>query len=97
MGPLLFILDINDLPNASLTLSYIICADDTNVSLSEQKLDTLTHNMNEEIQKVNIWYKVNGLRINIEKTNFMHFAPLNKQYDKNLVTLNLKFVDSLEP
>ena len=83
------------MPNVSSTLSYIIFADDTNVSLSEKKLDTLVHNMNKEIQKVNIWYKVNGLRINIEKTNFMHFAPLNKQYDKNLLTL--KFVDSLEP
>ena len=95
IGPLLFILYINDLPNVSSTLSYIIFADDTNVSLSEKKLDTLVHNMNKEIQKVNIWYKVNGLRINIEKTNFMHFAPFNKQYDKNVLTL--KFVDSLEP
>ena len=48
--------------------------------------------MNKEIQKVNIWYKVNGLRINIEKTNFMHFAPLNKQYDKNLLTLKFFFI-----
>ena len=74
LGPLLFILYINDLPNASSTLSYILFADDTNIFLSDKKLDILIDKMNEEIQKINIWYKVNGLRINTEKTKKVHYT-----------------------
>ena len=95
LGPLLFLLYINDLPHASTSLSCVLFADDTNVFMSNDSLDILVENMNCEIQKINLWYKVNGLRINTAKTNFMHFAPLNKRYDRGLLTLKLD--DSLEP
>ena len=51
--------------------------------------------MNTEIQKVDTWYKVNGLRINISKTNYMHFAPRSKLHSLDRLTIKLN--DSMEP
>ena len=52
LGPLLFLIYINDLPNCSDKLSFKMFADDTNVFASASNLKTLEALMNSELEKV---------------------------------------------
>ena len=73
LGPLLFLLYINDIINSTPFLSFILFADDTNIVCSHDRLDTLVRTLNQELPKVSTWFKCNKLSLNIEKTNFMNF------------------------
>ena len=51
LGPLLFLMYINDLPNASKVLDPIMFADDTNFFYSHYDIKTLFNTVNEELKK----------------------------------------------
>jgi hypothetical protein len=73
LGPLLFLIYINDMPNCSSKLSFRIFADDTNIfasssSITDLHLETL---INEELTKIKEWCDINKLSINVKKTNYM--------------------------
>ena len=55
LGPLLFLLYINDLPNCSSELTFRIFADDTNIFVSGKNLTFLNQLMNLELRKVKEW------------------------------------------
>ena len=71
LGPLLFLLYINDLPNCSKKLSFRIFADDTNMFYTSDNLHQLEHVMNEELKLVFKYCIINKLSINLTKTNYM--------------------------
>ena len=79
LGPLLFILYINDMPNCSKKLSFRIFADDTNVFYSSNSIDDIEKVMNEELQSILQHCNVNKLSINIKKTNFMVITSCRKK------------------
>ena len=74
LGPLLFILYINDLQNSSHILSFICFADDTNLFLSHRNPNTLINQLNNELKFVQSWIHANKLSLNIEKTHYMIFS-----------------------
>ena len=78
LGPLLFILFINDLPNVSSSLFFILFADDTNVFNSHSSLETLIDHTNTELEKVAEWFRVNKLTLNLDKTNYILFRSYKK-------------------
>ena len=90
LGPLLFLIYINDICNSSKKLSFILFADDTNLLMSHKNLDTLIDKMNEELIKINTWLQLNKLSLNITKTNFMLFKSSSKKITKQL---NIKIKD----
>ena len=59
LGPLLFLLYLNDLSRSSEILKFVDFADDTPVFLSHPISDALYVNFNEEICKVNEWLRAN--------------------------------------
>ena len=66
LGPLLFILYINDLKQ-SLKSSYcILFADDTNVFLKGKSYDELTNTLNNELKSLSMWFKANKLSLSLE-------------------------------
>ena len=73
LGPLLFLLYINDIVNSFNLLSFILFADDTNLFYSHNDLKTLIDTLNRELVKVSLWFKCNKLSLNINKTCLMHF------------------------
>ena len=74
MGPLLFLLYVNDIPFSSTKLSFVLFADDTNIFLSHPNLYTLVNTLNLELNKVTNWFRANKLSLNVSKTNYIHFA-----------------------
>ena len=73
LGPILFIIDINDFSKASEKLFSILYADDTSVFNEGYESDKLIEIMNNEMRQVDIWLQANGLVINQEKTHCMVF------------------------
>ena len=59
LGPLLFLLHINDLFLSSNYLSFILFADDTNTFLRHKDLASLTRMVNQELSHVSSWFNAN--------------------------------------
>ena len=70
LGPLLFSLYVNDLPNAS-NLKTTLFADDTNLHISHKNINILQDKVSEEIKKIDQWMKLNKLTINYQKSCYM--------------------------
>ena len=71
IGPLLFLVYINDLPNYLNGGIPRMFADNTNISFSSNTLSDLEHLINFELQSLNRWLIANKLSLNIAKTEFM--------------------------
>ena len=69
LGPLLFLLYVNDFYN-STALDPIMFADDTNLFYEHNDLKTLFSLVNQELQKINEWFEANKLYFKVERTNF---------------------------
>ena len=85
LGPLFFIIYVNDLCDAS-RLESILFADDTNLFISEKDPVTLNNTLNSELNKLSAWFAANKLSLNISKTKFMVFRPRQKRlcYDYDI-------------
>ena len=70
LGPLLFLLYINDLPNATKCITTIF-ADDTNLHLNNSNLLILEQYINIELKKIDSWFKSNTRSLNFNKTKYM--------------------------
>ena len=79
LGPLLFLIFINDLPNATEFLTLLF-ADDTTFLISGVDIDQLFTLANFELEKSSDWFKSNKLTLNVKKTKYMIFS------DKSLTT-----------
>ena len=80
LGPILFLLYINDIENCSKLLLFILFADGTTISCSNSYLKTLNITMQTEFNKVSAeWLNVNKLSLNIKKTKLILFRSSNKK------------------
>ena len=79
LGPILFILYINDMCNVSTLLKPILFADDTNLFYSGKYIKELCSVVSIKLDKLCKWFQVNKLSLNTSKTNFMVFT--NKSCD----------------
>ena len=70
LGPLLFLLYINDLANVSDVIFSLFFADDSNMFLSGKNPDDLIKLMNTVITKVIEWLRINKLSLNLKKNTF---------------------------
>ena len=78
LGPLLFIIYINDINNASKIFNASLYADDTslNTVISAFDIDrnnTISKKINDELSLINEWLASNKLSLNVAKTKFMLF------------------------
>ena len=73
LGPLLFLIYINDIPNCLKHSKSIVFADDTTIFTSCNNMNTLYNNMNGDLANLINWFKANKLSLNIAKTNYILF------------------------
>ena len=80
LGPVLFLLFINCLPNAVSFLTLLF-ADDTTFQMSGNNIQELFVNVNSELEKAADWFNSNKLSLNVGKTKFIVFCPNNRRLD----------------
>ena len=66
LGPLLFLIYINDLYNVSDVLDFILFADDTNILFSHNDMKFLSETINNELTKLTQWFLATKLSINLK-------------------------------
>ena len=93
LGPLLFLLYINDLQLCSKLLHFILFADDTNILFSHHDPKTLEKIINTELKHISDWFKANKLSLNIKKTNYMIFK--NKYSNKPDINIKIQIDNRL--
>ena len=76
LGPLLFLIYINDLPNLSDSYKTILFVDDTTLCFRGTDLPRVVSSCNLELIKFREWSISNRLSINIEKTNYTVISNL---------------------
>ena len=76
LGPLLFLLYVNDLQKASNILKPIMFADDTNLFFSHKNIKNLFKTMNKELINIQEWFNANKLSVNATKTKYSFFHSL---------------------
>ena len=76
LGPILFLIYINDIFSSSDKVKFISYADDTTVFLRGNDIKNMVADLNSELDKVSLWIKSNKLTLNLNKTKFMVTSPL---------------------
>ena len=71
LGPLLFLLYINDLPNCLSNCEPRMYADDTHLTYAGGDLESIQLCLNEDLTNVFNWLQANKLTLNMTKTEFM--------------------------
>lgn len=74
LGPLLFLIYINDLANLPLKSSLLMYADDVAVFASGPNLNDIINDMQHDLSLIINWSNYNKLTINFNKSNFMVFS-----------------------
>ena len=83
LGPLLFLLFINDMPYLLTKVKVNVYADHTSLTHSDVKLDDITQMINSELEKPKEWLQGNKLSLNIDKTTSMIIGTKRKLTDEN--------------
>ena len=78
LGPLIFLIFVNDLQKSTKFLDPIMFADDTNLFYSNKDINTLFKIANDELNEINEWLRANKVSINAGKTKYILF---HKQHD----------------
>ena len=96
LGPLLFLVYINDLTNVSDKLFSILYADDTNLFIQGKDINKLISVMNEELHKILKWLNINRLSLNINKTHFMVFKSQKSNVNYDALYINNMIINKVE-
>ena len=88
LGPLLFLIYINDINNACPDTTFKLFADDSNVFVKDSNLKDLFISANAASLKICNWFKSNRLTINHSKSAYVLFFP-SKEDDEYIATNNL--------
>jgi hypothetical protein len=90
LGPLLFLLYINDIINSSSLLQFTLFADDTNLLHHNKSLPVLVTQLNFELICLSTWFSANKLSLNANKTKFILFGNRHLSvHDQALLQINI--------
>ena len=95
LGPLLFLIYMNDIPASSDYFDFILFADDTSLKsfidtkISHFNKSQISSIINRELAKVYDWLAVNKLSLNLKKTKFMLFHTHQQKIDDFIPELNI--------
>ena len=87
LGPLFFIIYINDLNQQVHSLHKTLYADDTSLLMSGDNIENTVHELNAHLNTLSQWFTANHLFINTSKTNFMVYSNKKSIVQQNF---NLK-------
>ena len=78
LGPLLFLIYINDLPQAVQNSAVSMYADDTSLCYQSSDINVLNEAINNDLKQLDTWLQGNKLSLNVAKTNSMLVSTKQK-------------------
>ena len=92
LGPLLFTIFINDLPNYISDCKMMLHADDTTMYYSHSSVVRLMEVLDLDIHRMTSWFQRNGLKVIVKKTQFMNFSKKCRKKEANRVEVRMEGV-----
>ena len=77
LGPLLFIIYVNDIPQISNFAKFVLYADDANIIITGDNMSEVNMHLRDLCTKLVDWVEINGLALNLKKTKYMIFSRQN--------------------
>ena len=84
LGPLLFLIYINDIVNSSNIFKFILFADDTSLYYSCKNARTIEEIVNRELAKISDWLSANRLSLNVGKSKLLYFTNNDRNILKDI-------------
>ena len=75
LGPLLFLLYINDIINCGPNDTFVLYADDTNIFIIENSKEKVYKKADQLLRNIHLYMLSNQLHINLSKCNYIYFKP----------------------
>ena len=95
LGPLLFLIYINDLPRVSPLFNMVMYADDTTLYCNLSN-NTNENDLNSELHKISEWLASNKLSLNAQKTKFMVFHSMQRKVKYPVLTINNTIIERVK-
>ena len=95
LGPLLFLLYINDMPNVCKQAKFLLFADDTVVIFENKNINRLQIDLDTELPDICEWLKANKLSLNTKKTVCQIYSNSRTEIQLN-VLLNNETIPAVE-
>lgn len=96
LGPLLFLIYINDLPRTIDNYAdSVLFADDTSIIIANTNVKEYKHNIKLAMHEINNWFVNNALTINYNKTYFLQFfTKKQKEVPLQILSANSLLINS---
>ncbi len=89
LGPLLFIIYTNDLPQCLMDAKCILFADDTTIYDNSDDIDMLYTSLNNNLNTLADWFRANKLSLNVGKTTYMLFGKTPNPHHNDQHGINI--------
>ena len=93
LGPLLFLIYINDLALSCKYFFPVLFADDTTLIATHNNFNYLIDSVNNDLSSISKWFQLNKLTLNVKKCNFIIFCNINKSYPKDQAKLYINGIE----
>lgn len=90
LGPLLFVLYVNDIGSANRLRNCVpfLYADDIHLLFRGNSLNTLEENINSTLEEISVWLENNNFSVNVSKTKALFFGSLQNDSNAILISIN---------
>ena len=95
LGPLLFLIYINDLYSACKHTTAILFADDSNLFKSGTDINAMERDINDELRNISVWLKVNKLSLNVDKTYYMILSRKKTERKNKTLRINEQMISEV--
>ena len=96
LGPVLFLLYINDMYRSSNQMRFVHFADDTKVFASDSDINNVHATVTRELVGIDNWLKANRLSLNISKTSYTIISNQRNAIEIRIRDSNLTKVSTVE-